>query len=192
MSWKARGPRLPDEEPRSRSPGAQQVGGYGFEPDALERTLRAWVCSPGHSICSPYPGQLRRVTGTQTSVPLPQQPRYALARRSWLWTSEGVPAPKMRALKQHPHPRVAHPCRQTCPARGALFQALRPRPSFPRKLPPEHQPYQQALHPPHPPSPAPLGCKHGIFLSEKIYSFRYKILQTPHQVQGRAVQWTSL
>ena len=60
MSWKARGPRFPDKERRSRSPGAQWVGGHGLEPDALGRTLRAWVCSPGHSGCSPYPGQLCR------------------------------------------------------------------------------------------------------------------------------------
>lgn len=60
MSWKARGPRLPDEEPRSRSPRAQRVGRRGLEPDALGRTLRAWVCSPGHSACSPCPGLPRR------------------------------------------------------------------------------------------------------------------------------------
>lgn len=148
MSWKARGPRFPDEEPRSRSPGAQWVGGHGLEPDALGRTLRAWVCSQVTVAALPTRGSSAGVTGTQTSVPLPQQPRYVLACRSWLWTSEGVPAPKLRALEQHPHPRVAHPRRQICPAHRALFQALKPRPSFPRQLPPEHQPYQQALHPP--------------------------------------------
>lgn len=135
LPWKARAPRLPDEEPRSRSPGVQQVGGRGLEPAALGRRERAWVCSAGHSACSPCPGQPRRVIATQTSVPLPEQPRCVLARRSWFWTSEGVPAPKIRVLKQDPHPRVAHLHPQTHPARGALFQASRQRPSSPGQLP---------------------------------------------------------
>lgn len=189
MSWKARAPHLPDGEPRSRRPRAKQVGRRGLEPAALGRRERAWVCSPGHGACSPCPGQPRRVIATQTSVQLPQQPRCFLARRSWVWTSEGVPAPKIRVLKQDPHPRVAHLHPQTHPARGALFQASRLRPSFPGQLPSEHQAYQPALDPR---QLLPSGPKHGLFLSEKIYSFKCKIFQTPRQVQSSAIQWTSL
>lgn len=129
-------PRLPDREPRSRSSRAQQVGGHGLEPATLGRRERAWVCSAGRSTCSLCPGQPRRVIATRTSVPLPEQPRCVPAHRSWFWASEGVPAPKIRALKQDPHPRVAHLHPQTHLARGALFQASRPRPSFPGQLPP--------------------------------------------------------
>lgn len=192
MSWKARGPRFPDEELRSRSPGAQWVGGHGLEPDALGRTLRAWVCSPGHSGCSPYPGQLCRgdryadICATSPTAQVrsgPQVLALDLRRGS---------CSKIEGARAAPPPQGGPPTLPDLPGSQGPVPGFETKAQLPPAAPPRAPALPAGSAPPTPQSPAPVGCKHGLFLSEKIYSFRCKILPTPHQVQSRAVQWTSL